>query len=526
MPGPNANSKKRPDSPANNRPRKKAKAVPPETAARLEIQMAVKEGSINKALAIYQSAKNKGIKLGVDSYASLLFLCSGGDEWETRLEHLFQERKPNVDTDEDTVAAESDQSDLLVASDDESNPQNCGNRGQLLLDDMRLCGLEPTEICYTALARMAALSLNPERALSLAQQVVDTPHLVPRLRCFVPALIVYALQGDAAGAFRTASAAQDAGLQLGELEYSRLLQAAAGRGATWNQVEGILLSMRNELTALQTVTVERVHDVFRSPVSNEAFERESMPARKASGMTRKWEIKACTVDAHGYCEAIGGGLEALDLSKEEYGDFKEGVARLAERQERNCNDFKRFVEWLNTNGPYGVIVDAANVAFYGQNYESGGFSFDQIDAVVHKVKKEFPHLRPLIVLHVNRTKQPPAQKESAQMLLKKLEDEGIFYAVPHGSNDDWYWLYAAIAAGTDGLVVSNDEMRDHLFHLLAPRFFKRWKERHQLKYHFAGSSSNLEFVLPAPYTTCVQKLCSGEWVFPCVDGSWSAAVIS
>ena len=32
-----------------------------------------------------------------------------------------------------------------------------------------------------------------------------------------------------------------------------------------------------------------------------------------------------------------------------------------------------------------------------------------------------------------------------------------------------YWLYAAIAAGEDGLLVSNDEMRDHTFQLLAPR---------------------------------------------------------
>jgi len=39
----------------------------------------------------------------------------------------------------------------------------------------------------------------------------------------------------------------------------------------------------------------------------------------------------------------------------------------------------QFISWLEENGPFGVIIDAANVAFYGQNFESGGFSFYQIE---------------------------------------------------------------------------------------------------------------------------------------------------
>ena len=39
------------------------------------------------------------------------------------------------------------------------------------------------------------------------------------------------------------------------------------------------------------------------------------------------------------------------------------------------------------------------------------------------------------------------------------------------------------------MLVSNDEMRDHIFQLLAPRYFLRWKQRHQV-------SSSFEFTLP------------------------------
>ena len=40
-------------------------------------------------------------------------------------------------------------------------------------------------------------------------------------------------------------------------------------------------------------------------------------------------------------------------------------------------------------------------------------------------------------------------------------------------------MYAAVKAGPEGLLISNDEMRDHMFQLLAPRFFHKWKQRHQ-----------------------------------------------
>ena len=39
-----------------------------------------------------------------------------------------------------------------------------------------------------------------------------------------------------------------------------------------------------------------------------------------------------------------------------------------------------------------------------------------------------------------------------------------------------YWMYAVVAAGPQGVLLSNDEMRDHIFQLLAPKFFYKWKQ--------------------------------------------------
>ena len=45
------------------------------------------------------------------------------------------------------------------------------------------------------------------------------------------------------------------------------------------------------------------------------------------------------------------------------------------------------------------------------------------------------------------------------------------------------------SAGPKALVATCDEMRDHLFQLLRPKYFKRWKQRHQVYYKCVPSAS-------------------------------------
>ena len=87
----------------------------------------------------------------------------------------------------------------------------------------------------------------------------------------------------------------------------------------------------------------------------------------------------------------------MDLSEEEYEAFGRGVAALAAQRERKPRDFEAFVAFLGRNGPYGAVVDGANAALFGQNWEEGGFSFAQIQAVVAQLQSERPALKPLVV---------------------------------------------------------------------------------------------------------------------------------
>ena len=101
-----------------------------------------------------------------------------------------------------------------------------------------------------------------------------------------------------------------------------------------------------------------------------------------------------------------------------------------------------------------------------------------------------------------------ANHPKARRILSDWKNGGELFTTPAGSNDDWYWLYAAVASGDDTFLVSNDEMRDHVFQMLpSPRLFQRWKERHQVRFRLSAADG-LELFYPPVFTTCVQE---GGW---------------
>lgn len=125
-----------------------------------------------------------------------------------------------------------------------------------------------------------------------------------------------------------------------------------------------------------------------------------------------------------------------------------------------------------------------------------------------------------------------------------LQGNGDLWQTPVGSNDDWYWLYGTVAAGREGMLISNDLMRDHIFELLRPRYFLKWRAHHQhcyrvccpdastaasvLPYRSSSDSvrpdSRLEIVPPPRFSTCVQQVPeSGAWMVPLAGGRWLCA---
>ena len=51
------------------------------------------------------------------------------------------------------------------------------------------------------------------------------------------------------------------------------------------------------------------------------------------------------------------------------------------------------------------------------------------------------------VLHTGRMRSREARHPRAEQLLERLKANNLLYVSPVGSNDDWYWIYAAARAG-------------------------------------------------------------------------------
>jgi hypothetical protein len=91
------------------------------------------------------------------------------------------------------------------------------------------------------------------------------------------------------------------------------------------------------------------------------------------------------------------------------------------------------------------------------------------------------------------------------------------------------------------VLVSNDQMRDHIFELLRPKYFLKWRAHHHFTYRVASGHvqpvhappgaqglrvgpTALDIVPPPRFTTCVQQLPeSGAWMVPLAGNRWLCA---
>ena len=130
---------------------------------------------------------------------------------------------------------------------------------------------------------------------------------------------------------------------------------------------------------------------------------------------------------------------------------------------------------------YDVIIDGANVGYYKTNYDGAPthVDFTQLDWAVQQLKQD-GH-RPLVMLHCRHV-DPRRMPVEAEEFVTAWKKEGLLYETPHGCNDDWFWLYLAVILRAK--VLTNDEMRDHTFQMLSPRWFDRWRERNQIHFSF------------------------------------------
>uniref|UniRef100_A0ACD5Z766 Uncharacterized protein n=1 Tax=Avena sativa TaxID=4498 RepID=A0ACD5Z766_AVESA len=461
----------------------------PEGVLKRQLDMCSRDADLPTALALYDAALDPAtaIPLSIYHYNCLLYLCSNAAAGES------------ADPDPDAV-----------------------KRGFEIFARMEAQGVEPNEATLTSVARLAAARRDPAMAFSLVRRMAaaGTP---PRLRTYGPALFSYCDAGDADGAGVVEAHMDASGVVPEEAELTVLLRVNAGKGRA-GEVYRLLHRMRTLVRQVGETTAEVVEAWFRSDAAAEAGV-EQWDARKVrDGVVRggggwhgqgwlgkgQWNVGRSEMDRSGKCHRCAEKLVCIDIDPSETETFAKSLTELACKREVR-EDFLRFQEWLRRHGPFDAVIDAANVGLYN----SKAFSFSQVNSVVNGIQRITKSKKlPLIVLHRSRVNGGPAKLPQNQKLLEGWRNAGALYPTPPGSNDDWYWLYAAVSCRS--LLITNDEMRDHLFQLLGTSFFPRWKEKHQVRLTYSGRGPT--FHLPPPYSIVTQESEAGSWHVPTTTG--------
>ncbi|KAL9362509.1 hypothetical protein Peur_045294 [Populus x canadensis] len=371
------------------------------------------------------------------------------------------------------------------------------------------------EATLTAVARMAMSIGNGDLAFEMVKQM-DALGINPKLRSYGPALSVFCSSGDIEKAFYVEKHMLEHGVYPEEPELKALLRVSV-EGGKGDKVYYLLHKLRRIVRRVSPSTAGIIVRWFNSKAASrvgktkwdvkEAIENGGGGWHGQGWLGKgKWTVSCTSVGLDGICKYCGQKLTTIDLDAVETEKFAESVASIAIKRDRDSS-FQRFQKWLDYYGPFEAVIDGANVGIYNQ----GRFMPSKINAVVNGIRQKLPSKKwPLIVLHNKRITGRKMDGPVNKAFIEKWKNADALYATPTGSNDDWYWLYAAIKFKC--LIVTNDEMRDHTFHLLGNDFFPRWKERHQV--HFRFTDAGPDFDMPPPCSVVIQESEKGHWHIP------------
>ncbi|KAI3420531.1 Ribonuclease P [Psidium guajava] len=469
--------------------RKSKKNQTPEINFQINLNSFSKTKDLPGAIALYEEAtKSQSVRFNQHHFNALLYICSN------------------------SVADPSLKGSAL-------------DYGFRIYEHMESCQIAPNEATITAVARLAAASGDGDYAFGLVRKMGERG-IAPRLRTYDPALYCFCGTLEADRAYEVEEHMQRVGLSLEEPELSALLRVSAETGRE-ERVYEYLHKLRDCVRCVSEGTAKLVETWFCGEkavdVGDVNYDRtrvKDVVLRNGGGFhglgwigKGNWVVKRGNVDENGVCSCCGEQLACVDIDDMETESFASSIAALALERETKAN-FSEFQDWLEIHADYESIVDGANIGLFQQNFADGGFSVPQLDAIVKELYGRSKGKWPLVVLHNKRLKGL-MERSPHKQLLQEWIDKGVLYTTPSGSNDDWYWLYAAVRLRC--LLVTNDEMRDHIFELLGSKLFSKWKERHQVRYTFVKGGPVL--IMPLSFSPVIQESEKGSWHVPVEDDS-------
>ncbi|KAF6170509.1 hypothetical protein GIB67_031917 [Kingdonia uniflora] len=473
-------------TPMSRKSRKKAYKESPEAVLKHKLDMCSKHEEVDEALRLYDEGRTCGTQLNLHHYNVLLYLCSSNDG------------------------------------------EGYLRRGFEIFERMGVDGVDPNEATFTSAARLAAKMEDPDMAFELVKKMKCGFNIPPKLRSYGPALFGFCKKREPDKAYEVDVHMVESGVLAEEPELAELLRVSS-ESARGEKVYEMLHRLRSSVRQVSESTADITEAWFKSDaaegVGGNEIDGYDVVKKVREGVVNggggwhgqgwlekgKWKVIRTEMDHQtGVCRCCGEKLVSIDIDPLETENFATSLSSLAFQRERKA-DFSSFQEWLQRHGPFDAVIDGANLGLIRQKM----FNFFQLNSVVNSIQQMSPTKKlPLVILHNHRVRGGPAEKPNNKKLLESWEKAGALYATPAGSNDDWYWLYAAVTSKS--LLVTNDEMRDHLFQLLGTSFFPRWKEKHQVRVTISGKGPALH--MPPIYSIVIQESERGSWHVPTVVG--------
>ncbi|PWA45015.1 Ribonuclease Zc3h12a-like protein [Artemisia annua] len=444
---------------ANKKTSKTSKTLTPESKFRTDFSTCSKTKDFQTTISLFQYAITQKIKLNLHQYNTFLYICSNQTDPSTKKEAI----------------------------------QN----GYLIFNHIMQNNINPNEGTVTSMCRLAAADNDGDYAFELVKKLESFGDKA-RLRTYDPALFCFVEKREAEKAYLVEEEILRNGLCLEESEING--ESSAEVVERWFKGE---VAVKVGCGGLGEGDLGRVKDAvlrnggrdetekFAQSVVGLAVERE-----KRSNFTQFQVSKAfwfITLSLGSACYAYGRLLITEDLSfyirlmlvdLSIYYNLLVGNHVFFVLSFHYEVAFHILKDWLDQHNDFEAIVDGANIGLYQQNFAEGGFSVSQqLEVVVSELYKR-SNKWPLVILHDKRIRGLLANPAN-RGLLQGWIDNGILYGTPVGSNDDWYWLYASVKLKC--MLVTNDQMRDHIFELLGSSFFPMWKERHQVGASFRQS---------------------------------------
>jgi len=197
------------------------------------------------------------------------------------------------------------------------------------------------------------------------------------------------------------------------------------------------------------------------------------------------------------------------------------------KSQSRIDAWKKFEQSFLENHPaYNIVIDGANVGYYEQNFLSSPkhVDYNQIDWLIRHLLED-PKNRIILFMHERHFHHKLAPHWAFDIFKSWDGNDAPYerltvYRTPSGMNDDWYWMHAALVNGgkesmPSVLAITNDEMRDHHFQMLAEDSFLRWKERHQVYFDFGHYNKQLGrrptlLTYPMKYSRRIQRIVESD----------------